>query len=156
MPYSAARIANAFLVLAKQYDKQLTNMQLQKLVYIAHGFHLAFFGQPLFYNEVKAWDWGPVIPKLYMALKRYGAGVVTDLIPIDEPQEIDSRAMSVLKKVWTAYGPYSGPQLSTITHQKDTPWRETYEKDKYGIIPNELIAAHYKKLIDERPRATAR
>lgn len=156
MLYSAARIANAFLELAKQRGKQLTNMQLQKLVYIAHGFYLALFDEPLFYNEVKAWDWGPVIPKLYKALRRYGAGVVTELIPIDEPQELDSRAMSVLKQVWTAYGPYSGPQLSTITHQEDTPWRETYEKDKYGIIPNELIAAHYKKLINERPRAKTR
>lgn len=151
MTYSAASVANAFLDLAERDGVRLTNMQLQKLVYIAHGWSLALLGKPLFYNNVHAWEWGPVIPKLYKPLRKYGAGQVTDPVPSEEPSvEPGSPEMSVVEGVWKAYGNFSGPQLSAITHKEGTPWSETWSTDKYGIIPPDLIADHYRHLLNER------
>lgn len=150
MAYSATVIANTFLDLAKRDSKQLTNMQLQKLVYIAHGWSLALLEQPLFYNNVHAWEWGPVIPKLYKPLRKYGAGVVTEPIPTDDPPvDPKSLEMGIIEAVWKSYGNLSGPRLSAITHEDDSPWSITWNAAQYGVIPNELIAEHYSQLLNE-------
>ena len=41
MTYSAKAIANEFLNFAKQDNIEISQMKLQKLVYISHGFCLA-------------------------------------------------------------------------------------------------------------------
>src|SRR5712691_11530985 len=79
MSYSALTVANTFLDLATQEGKYVTNMKLQKLVYIAHGYYLAYrAGEPLIFEDVKAWQWGPVIVELYEALRQYGAHIVSE------------------------------------------------------------------------------
>jgi len=134
-------------------------MQLQKLVYIAHGWSLAIVGEPLVRDEVQAWQWGPVIPSLYKALSKYGSGVVSDAIPTrDTPVPADSKDSALIERVWVSYGKMTGPQLSAITHTNGTPWnkirKETGGKP-YETIPDHLIAEHYRQLLNERNRRTA-
>src|SRR5258707_13212925 len=151
MSYSAISIANQFLNLAERDSKPLTNMQVQKLTYIAHGFYLAFTERPLFSEQVEAWDWGPVVRPLYRALRRYGAGKVTDLIPEYDPLDLGKNALTIIEKVWQAYGKYSGFQLSNITHRPGSPWSQAREQMS-DIIPNDTIRAYYRGLLDERAR----
>ena len=73
-------IANEFLKRAKAEDRTLTNMQLQKLPYIAHGWGLALTGKELVNCVPQAFPYGPVYRSLYGALKRYGSGAVSDFI----------------------------------------------------------------------------
>ena len=154
MAYNATTVANRFLSLAQRDGKYLTNMQLQKLVYIAHGFYLAFSGKPLLSDEVKAWQWGPVIVELYEILKRYGAGSIPNLIPATN-ETSDPMAEIVIQNVWRAYGHFSRFQLSTITHRNNSPWSQTWESwgGHYETIPNEVIARHYQQLLNERRKA---
>ena len=149
--YNADAVANAFIRLAQQNGEKLTNLQLQKLVYIAHGWCLATLDKSLIKNDVHAFEFGPVIPTLYNKLKKYGAKPVTETIPTDNPElREEGQAMSVVKKVWSAYGSFDGLKLSAITHKDDTPWREVWERNKYGIIPPEIIKKHYQQLLNER------
>lgn len=153
MAYSAAAVANAFLDLAKKESRSLTNMKLQKLVYIAHGWSLALLGRPLLYNDIQAWPWGPVIPKLYKPLRKYGSGVVTEPIPCDERVDVFSPEMDIIEGVWKGYGRYSAAQLSGITHKSGTPWSEVWPQNPQGEIPDDLIKRHYLQLKHERSRA---
>ena len=73
MNHDSKAVANVFYKLARKDGGWLTNMQMQKLVYIAHGYHLGLLGDPLFRETVYAWQFGPVIPPLYDALKVCGA-----------------------------------------------------------------------------------
>jgi uncharacterized phage-associated protein len=153
--HSARAIANSFLKIAKESNKQLTNMQLQKLVYFAHGWHLALTGEPLLADAVKAWNFGPVIPQLYNSLKTYGNDCITDMIKrkdslTDEPEIVEETQSEYVKKlvqrVWDVYGHLQGLQMSNLTHAKDTPWDKTWNREKFSVIPDELIKEHFQSL----------
>lgn len=45
--YPAYKVGNSFLYLAWDEEEDVTPMKLQKLVYIAHGWHLAIYGEKL-------------------------------------------------------------------------------------------------------------
>lgn len=149
--YSAESVANSFLDLARRDQKSLTNMQLQKLVYIAHGYHLARTGAPLFHNNIHAFEWGPVIPNLYKTLRQYGAGDVRDFIQTDgAPIGDDAAEMEIIREVWQDYKEFSGLELSDLTHRKGSPWSETWRTNQFGVISDELIAEHYRRDLYER------
>lgn len=74
--FKSQTIANIFLEIAKEEGKKLTNMQVQKLVYFAHGWYLAFTDNALIDENVEAWTYGPVIPSVYEALQQYRANPV--------------------------------------------------------------------------------
>jgi len=150
---SAVTIANRFIELAKRDRIPLTNMQLQKLVYIAHGWALALLGQPLIKDLVEAWQYGPVIPSLYHNLSKYGAGTVDEPIPFLGGGKLTPNEEALIESVWKSYGQMSGFKLSTITHQENTPWSRAVKfSGLRSVIPDRFIAEHYRQLYDERIR----
>lgn len=162
MPRHDARaVANRFIELGQEGDTEFTQMQLQKLVYIAHGLNLALNnGEQLIREQVQAWDWGPVIPEIYDALKRYGATPVSALIHENEwrtdpdrrgpvvVSNFEESEQSIIRSVYNTYGKMSGAQLSALTHEEGSPWRQVYSRIKRGIvIPNDIIENHYRELV---------
>lgn len=150
MPTSSQVVANAFLDIARNQGKRLTNMQLQKLVFLANGYTLALLNRPLHSHDTHAWQWGPVIPRLYRSLQIYGSDFVTKhvRIPPDGAQPVEPEEQEIIQAVWDAYGDHTGVELSAITHKPGTPWSETWKRKEFSIIPPEFIAAYYKKLIE--------
>ena len=71
------QIAKEFIRLGKADGVSFTQMQLQKLVYIAHGWNLAIDGEPLTHDAPQAWEYVPVHRELWQALRRYGRSPVT-------------------------------------------------------------------------------
>ena len=43
----------------------MSHLKLQKLLYFVQGYHLAYFGKPLFEDDFEAWVHGPVSRKLF-------------------------------------------------------------------------------------------
>lgn len=148
MAVTSYAIANEFLRLAREHGKQLTNMQLQKLVFLAHGYCLAVLGRPLHFHHTHAWQWGPVIPKLYKALQRYGSEFVTEPLQTDDAVDPDSEEAEIIKGVLDAYGHYTGGQLLALTHRPNTPWSQTWAREKFAVIDDDLIAGYYRSLIE--------
>jgi uncharacterized phage-associated protein len=152
LPYSAIKVANEFLRLGTQDSppRGLTPLQLLKLVYIAHGWSLIHLQQPLLNEQAQAWQYGPVVPSLYHAIKQYGAGSIPYPIPGDtDPQQLSPDAAGLIAAVYRTYGHLSGVQLSNMTHQPDTPWSKAWTTaGKNAIISNTEIQQHYRKLAD--------
>lgn len=153
--YDSIAVANYFIQKSLNTGQEVTPMKLLKLVYIAHGWRLGLFGEPLINEAVEAWTYGPVIPDLYKALKEHGRERVTKLaskssfkgfqfisttptIPDD-----DAHTHKLLESVWNAYGDKGGLYLSAITHKPGTPWSRT---QRNGIIPQDMIKEHYQLL----------
>lgn len=151
MTQSPLAIANFFIDKAAASGKSITPMKLVKLVYIAHGWHLGLFGRPLLEEEVEAWKYGPVVCSVYHAFKKHGRSELSaDNKAPGVILESKDRITPFLEKIWVVYGDFSGPQLSTITHQKKTPWdvvwNEQGGRNEFGaVIPNDLIQEHYKE-----------
>ena len=148
MPYSPEAVANAFLGLARAEEKQLTNMQVQKLVFLAQGYSLAILGRCLYENNIHAWQWGPVIPRLYKALQAYGSGVVRDQLKADDEVPSTCEEYEVIQGVWGGYGEYSGGQLSALTHKPGSPWEKQWERKRFAPIPVEDIKDYYTALVE--------
>jgi uncharacterized phage-associated protein len=144
MPYAAKEIANWFLAEARDEGEFMTQMKLQKLVYIAHGWNLGLGGGPLIRENVQAWQYGPVIRELYAEYLHYGAMPITE-----EPERpsLDQRDTELLRWVWGQYKGYTAGQLSSITHKPGTPWTRTYVEGVKENISEEIIRAHYETLV---------
>lgn len=121
-------------------------MQVQKLVFLAQGYSLAILGHCIFEKHIHAWQWGPVIPPLYKALRKYGNGVVRDtLASPDEVTNVDEK--KIIDGVWAAYRNYSGGSLSELTHRPNSPWDRAWKREQFSVIDTEDIRAYYSKLV---------
>jgi len=169
MAVHSTAVANRFLQLAKAKGLQLTQMQLQKLVYISHGWSLAILGKALTMDAPQAFDYGPVYTELWEALRRYGSGPVSSPIKVgdfgfgafasnaDEVSvgQFEGNAEELISSVFENYGHFHAFQLSAMTHEVGTPWHQVYVKEgrKRGQIQNDRIRDHFIEIAKERKAA---
>lgn len=154
-PYSAFAVANYFLEKSKSIDP----LKLQKLIYYAHGWHLAHGDCPLIDESIEAWPYGPVIVSVYEEFKNNGYNPIKEkalkwdrtqmcFIAPELPKE-DNFAKRVCDVVWVAYGDMSGIQLSNATHAPGTPWRKIWDGNDRRVIPDDLIKEFFKQKLNQ-------
>lgn len=127
-------VAKFFIDLAqKQEQKQngdlMTNLRLQKMLYLAQGWYLAKFGAPLFDAPIEAWPLGPVVPTVYNTYKIYHANGISSDARISS-DALSSNEISLLLDVTREYDKFSTSALVSLTHKKDTPWAMTASADE--------------------------
>lgn len=163
MAYNSKAIANYFLDLAKESNRPLTPMKLQKLIYFAHGWCLAIYDQALISETVEAWRYGPVVQSIYHEFKEHGSGEITklatefELLDVDALEfgiytpyisDDDDKTKALLNKVWDIYGKYSGVALSNATHMQNTPWANVWNPNtpKGTDIPEIQIKEYFQSI----------
>ena len=135
--------------LGLQSNWKYSNLEYQKVIYIAHMFHLGAENEPLVSGEFEAWKYGPVHPELYRYLKVYGPlpvprtfalfGQVRNLREGSESWWLDDAV--------EAFPPGSGARLVAITHREESAWTKHYEENRAGVvIPAESIIEEYEAL----------
>lgn len=143
MAYDVEAVANQFLDLAARDGETLDPMKIQKLVYLAHGWFLALYNQPLIKQRVAAWRYGPVVETLYSKFKKYGAQPITEkLDPPEDSSELSGDFLGVVQAVWEKYHRFSAIQLSMDTHKPGYAWdltRSTMGPFDSPTISNALI-----------------
>ncbi len=157
LPCDARAVANEFLDMGDVGGVALTNMALQKLVYLAHGGYVLRTGRPLATNHFEAWEMGPVVRCLYEALKIYGSKPVTSRVswfnalvnrveiaraPLNELER------GYLRQVFDQYGRRDAFELSRITHASGGPWDRVWNAPRGEVffnqrIPDELILKYF-------------
>lgn len=167
IPYSSKAIANRFIELSKKEGRSdLSPMKLQKLIYYAHAWFLAFTGKDLIRDEIQAWKFGPVIRDIYDEFKNIGNSNITSfatelsfedsslelITPTVDKDDKDTNA--IIDEVWRVYKSLTPIQLSNSTHAKGSPWeavasRYGSELPKNIEIPNSLIKEIFKKRLEK-------
>ena len=145
---SVLTVADDILKTAKRKGQSFTPMQLVKLVYISYGWHWAMHNTKLFNDRIEAWKYGPVIPNLYRATKRFGRDKIpTNLVSNSPISNEDMKGF--YESIVNNYGKYSGIALSNLTHRQGTPWQKVFQSNLLGIeIPDHLIREHYQQELD--------
>lgn len=137
-----------------------TQLKLQKLVYLCFADYLYETGKELFTDKIYAFQYGPVVEKVYDKYKKYGYK------PIEEEKEdiksegiyempSKSRIMFAedgtekiisIDQTLKKYGEFSASRLIEITHRKDTPWSKTFRSRwlPYTQIKIETIKEYHK------------
>ena len=155
MPYSATIIAYAFVKKGIESGNPVTQMKLQKLIYFAHGLHLATYNKPLIQETFQAWKFGPVVPSVYQDYKLYGSMPIaaTDYLFFFKDASVfdkeltllDNEAQTSIKITWDALKDTSASRLSNWTHKANSPWTENYEEGVNDTpIPNDEIKEYFK------------
>lgn len=142
MPRSTAEdVAKYFIWRTNQdeeYGDNITNLKLQKLVYYAQGFHLAWYEEPLFGDQIEAWAHGPVVRPLYFKYQTYGAKPIPTPEDFD-PASLDQQTKAVLEEVYSVYGQFSAWGLRNLTHE-EAPWQDTAQN---AVISEEAMKQYF-------------
>lgn len=139
------------------YSDGVSNLKLQKLLYFIQAYFLITKGEPCFYDDIEAWDFGPVIPKAYCEYKQFGCGDIPSIksfIQIDENNIWDSKRIlyddSVIEKddkkrinaVVDLFADYSATNLVELTH-KQAPWTNAYVPHMNNVITLSSIKEYF-------------
>lgn len=121
----------------------VTNLALQKILYMAQMVHLGRTGHRLVDAEFQAWDYGPVEPNLYRQVRIFGNKPIQDVFfwapSIDlapEKATLDEACDYLIAK--------SPGELVAMTHWQNGAWARHYVPGARSIvIPDADIAAEY-------------
>jgi uncharacterized phage-associated protein len=117
--YTADQIADTIISLSRDRGIEITNLKLQKLLYYAQAWHLAFSGSPLFHERIEAWVHGPVVPSIFRRFKSYRWDSIDSRVhPVD-----DADLLKHIGAVLDVYDKYSASKLEYMTHN-ERPWIE--------------------------------
>lgn len=155
----ARELADYMLLKAAKEGYFLTPLHINKLCYLVQGFMLRNAREVAFHNRIEAWQYGPVIPDVYDAFKRYGRSPIRRLYGGGEPVCVgsaqDNGPISMLKKslggkisgiadrVVDKYAGVDGGRLVGMTHEKGTPWSDTKRFFSNPVIPTDVIKDYY-------------
>jgi len=146
---SALDVARQFVILAGRDGELLDQMRLYKLIYYAQGWSLAWYLEPLFDDQIKAWKQGPVPASIRRKLKFHGKAPIRNL---GRPEHLTGRARDLIEAVWEKYRSQSSWGLSVLTHG-EPPWKNAYRPDAAGrcanVITNESLLVYFGRLYEE-------
>ena len=119
----------------------VTPLKLQKLLYYTQAVCLVKYNKPAFDDEIEAWEYGPVIRKIYDKYK----GRRTIIKPTKKTSNLDKDVMLSTDIALAHYGEMSAATLIRETHSED-PWINAYEEGKDNIITIQSMKKYYKKI----------
>jgi uncharacterized phage-associated protein len=160
MPGWSPEVANYFITRANEDGRALDQMQLQGLVYAAHGTLLGEKGRPLTSDRPEAKPFGAEYRRLADALAYAGTAPVVRLIQRRDYINGASAAEAVgdfetiekvyMSRVYRAYGHLRGAQLDLLMSGCGSACEQVYAKSK-GLnrdISHDQVRAQFERLTD--------
>ena len=124
-----------------------SHLKLQKLLYYMQGFCVAKTGNPLFSENIEAWQLGPVVREVWYECKEHGSGdlPVQDLSEVFSRGVLDDYQIEIMKWVYAIRGHLAAQELVDKTHE-ELPWKKQWERSHGGIISLPTMARYFFKV----------
>ena len=101
----------------KPTGEPLTQLDLNKMAFYAHGWSLALRGEPLTTEPFIAYKDGPVLIQFRRRFSRFGAGEIKKTAVITKPSQILADWVeNLLDEIWRIYGRINTGELVGMTH----------------------------------------
>ena len=129
-----------------------TPMKVLKLAYIAHGWMLVLHGRPLIRDSIEAWRWGPLMPELYDRIRQQAEPDAVSMDCFEDVRDnLDDDEKGMIDGVIEVYGKHNASTLVKMTHQKGSPWWDTYRngRGESDDIADSIIKAYYSNVLNE-------
>ena len=120
----------------------LSNRELQKLLYLAQGFHLAQFGEPLFADDFQAWKHGPVNSGIFHKYKQYGYHSI-DRPKVDTLRPIAQTTAAFILALTMSFHLLGQHKLIEFSHA-DIPWAAKYIPDQNVHLSKEDLQNYFR------------
>lgn len=120
----------------------MTPMTLQKLVYYAQAWSLAWDGVPLFSDPIEAWQHGPVVRSLFESHRE--RRWIRDIEGSDAALSSDQQ--DTVDAVLERYGPLTAEVLSELTHA-ETPWSAARQASDTAVVEWEALRTYYQAVL---------
>jgi len=137
MTYKAINVAKFIVSYCYKANCPISNLKLQKLLYYAWIGYYKETQQPLYNDNICAWQLGPVIPEVYYEYCSFaGSPIMREYAP-----ELAEKDVNVLSDIISRYMYITAGRLVTLTHKPGGPWDIVYQ-DGSGVrdvIPFSLI-----------------
>ena len=149
VPGKAARSDSVCKFICELGDWTVSNLQLQKVLYIAQMCYLGVKGERLTEVGFEAWDYGPVAPKVYNQVRMFGSHAIKNVFYSALPFAEDSERKQMISDVCRDLLPLRPGALVEITHWEGGAWAKTYVPGQKGLrIADSAIIDEYKARID--------
>jgi uncharacterized phage-associated protein len=135
--------ANNMIRKASRHGISLTNLKLQKLLYILYAKYYFDVGGSLFSDRFEAWQYGPVLTDIYEIFKREEARQIVDMRPdangkILVVSETGSFGIC-FEYVWDNFANKGASYLVGLTHGDENPgyvtaWRKAVDTKGLGAF----------------------
>lgn len=152
----------AYLIVNMSVDNRdyISNLKLQKLLYLIQVEYIRIYGQPLFENKIEAWRYGPVVPSVYREFSKFGGGVIdqkisreifrkkgsdiiAEKIMIDRDNGLGARLsediISLIENQLDIHATNSPWDLVELSHRRGGTWEKKYNSDRNEEITIEDI-----------------
>lgn len=138
---NAMLIAEYIISKCYNYQKPVSNLKLQKMLYFLFGYYCKKYDEYLFEDDFVAWKLGPVILDVYFSFNNNISNPICESFDVD--LELSSDRVSFIDKKIEELQVKSTWELVEESH-KTTPWINAFAKGKGHIIESFDIATYFE------------
>lgn len=144
MRASSTVLCNNILLRGLEDGEKITPMKLQKLMYFVCRDYTKQIGSSPISEQFEVWQYGPVLPSVYLEFKPFGAKPITEFARdargnAYKVSERDNPDLArIIDSVWQKYRRKTGIELSRITHQHTSGWYRAYSDRRSYITEEDL------------------
>ena len=119
------------------------NFRINKMLHICQMLHYAKYGEPLFFEDLRAYYHGAIVYPIYRDFFSFHRQTLTT-----KEVSIDKEKKKLISKIYYYFKNYSDDYLETFSHD-DPAWRKTWyeKKEDDDRMNNNELSEFYQKLL---------